>query len=293
MLAEFIKQTTTTTGNGVLTLVPVAGRPTFADEFAIGEPAAFSVQDDTNGMFEACVGHLTSSTTMVIDRVVTTYAAGVATQINPTALTLLAGTKIVTCTPNAGSLVATPTNIPTISGAKRLIYPDGQAIGVGGHNSLTVVQDIVYYVPLTIKTPLPVDAVVFRLTGVQAGSTARGGVYTCRADGMPGNQLSQSSLISTATNSPPEIALPLPSAARFKPASHYIGITFTGGATGVTVNGPALTSMVEPLLGGLDSMLADVASLYEATSGGTLPATANAAGRRGVGETPLVSLRLA
>lgn len=291
MFAEFIKQTTTTATNGNITLAAVAGFPTFADMFIINEPISFSVLDDATGApLEACHGHLSDSTTLVIDRVVTSFTGGTVNQTNPTALTLPAGTKRVICTPNGGSFVASPVNIPRIGTDLALLYPDGQNIGIGGHGSAVMTPNIVYYVPITIKSSQLIDRVYFRLYAVVAGSTAKAGIYTAGADGKPGIKLIESAAISTAANSPPEIVCAL-TAKRYKPAMYYIGITFTHA---VTVNGPNTTSASQPLLGGISNMLADRGSLYESTSAGVLPATAAVtSGARSMAETPLVALCLA
>ena len=291
MFAEFIKQTTTTATNGNITLAAVTNFPKFSDYFAIGEPISFSVLDDATGApLEACHGHLSDSTTLVIDRVVTSFTGGTVNQTNPTALTLPAGTKRVICTPNGGSFVASPVNIPRIGTDLALLYPDGQLIGIGGHGSVVVIPNIVYYVPIIIKTSQLIDAVLFRLSGVVAGSTAKAGIFVAGADGKPGVKIIESSAVSTASNSPPEIVCAF-TPKRYKPAMYYIGITFTHA---VTVNGPSTASASQPLLGGISNMLADRGSLYESTSAGVLPATAAVtSGGRGMVDTPLVALRLA
>lgn len=292
MLAEFIRQTTTTTGTGSLTLASVAGFPTFADSFVVDEPISFAVLDDATGApLEMCQGHLSNSTTLVIDRVLTTYTGGTLNQTNPVALSLAAGTKRVICTPSAGGLVAAPVNIPQLSANNvRLLYPDSHLVGVGSHGAVTVVPNIVYHVPIVIKSSQLINAAVFRLSGVVAGSTAKVGIYTAGPDGKPGVKLVESSAVSTATNSPPEIVCALTSR-RYKPGLHYISITFTHA---VTVNGPASAGVLQPLLGGATNMLADVAACYESTSAGVLPATAAViSGYRTTAETPLVALRLA
>ena len=297
MLADFVKMTTATTGTGSLTLSAVSGFPTFADAFAVNELIAFTVLDDATGApIESCIGHLSASTTLVIDRVLASYSAGTYNQINPTAVTLPAGTKRVICTPASGGLVATPHNIPALgTNNKRLLYPTGQHVGIGAHGSTgAVTQNIVYYVPIIPKTSLLIDAVLFRLTTVQASSQARAGVYTSGLDGKPNIKLAESSLISTATNSPPEIVCALGSSIRLKSSLHYLATTFTGGATGVTVNAPNSTAQMEPLFGGDNSMLASIGGCYEATTGGTLPATAGVtSGYMSITTLPLLAARLA
>lgn len=292
MLAEFIKQTTTTTGTGSLTIAQVSGFPTFADAFVVGEPISFAVLDDATGApLEMCQGHLSNSTTLVIDRVLTSYSGGTLNQTNPTALSLTAGTKRVICTPSAGGLVAAPVNIPQLSTNNlRLLYPDGQTIGIGGHAAVTVTPNIVIYVPIVIKSSQLIDAVLFRLTAVVAGSTAKAGIYTAGPDGKPGIKLVESSAVSTVANSPPEIVCALTSR-RYKPGMYYIGITFSHA---VTVNAPQTSVCSQPLMGGNGNMLADTGSTYEATSAGVLPNTsAVTSGLLGISATPLLALRLA
>lgn len=292
MLAEFVKETTTTATNGNIILAAVSGFPRFSDLFSVGEPISFAVLDNTTGApLEACHGRLSDANTLVIDRVVTSFTGGVINQTNPTALTLPAGTKRVICTPNAGSLVVAPHNIPAIGTDNlRLLYPDGQTIGVGAHGALTVVPNIVYYVPIVIKMSQLLDAVMFRLTTVVASSNARAGIYTAGADGKPGIKLVESALVDTSANSPPEKICSF-TARRFKPGMHYIGITFSHA---VAVNAPAQSVNTQPLLGGIVNMLADVMSMYESTTAGVLPATAAVTfGLRNTAETPLVAIRLA
>lgn len=89
-----IKETSTTTGTGAITLSGTAptGYQTFANRFALNELFMYCIQDSASGLWEVGEGYLSASTTLVRDTV-TDGSSGFGTLVNFTA-----GTKDVFCT---------------------------------------------------------------------------------------------------------------------------------------------------------------------------------------------------
>ena len=91
VLRDRVKDTTTTTGTGDITLsgtAPTAFQ-TFANAFSVGDAFLYCIVDNTNGQWETGTGYLSASTTMVRDSVFDS-SAGVGTLA-----TFVAGTKDV------------------------------------------------------------------------------------------------------------------------------------------------------------------------------------------------------
>ncbi len=87
-----IKETTTTTGTGNITLAGAATNfQTFTSEFATNEIFSYAIIDDTNNAWEVGLGHLSASTTLVRDQVYDSTNAGALVNFS-------AGTKNVICT---------------------------------------------------------------------------------------------------------------------------------------------------------------------------------------------------
>ena len=86
-----VKDTTTTTGTGSVTLsgtAPVSYQA-FATAFNVGDPFIYAIVDNTGGQWETGTGYLSASTTMVRDSVFD-GSSGVGTLVN-----FNAGTKDV------------------------------------------------------------------------------------------------------------------------------------------------------------------------------------------------------
>lgn len=89
-----VKDTTTTTGTGDITLSGTA--PTafqsFANAFALNDVFLYAIVDNTNGQWETGTGHLSASTTLVRDEAFDSSAG------KGVKATFVAGTKDVFCT---------------------------------------------------------------------------------------------------------------------------------------------------------------------------------------------------
>ena len=110
MLGNWIKQTSTSTGTGNLTLAAVTGFPTFANQFAAGEYFYYTILNDSDGTpMESGIGHMSDSATLVRDKPLATFVAGTYNDNDPAAVTLAAGTKRVICSMEQGAPLANPT----------------------------------------------------------------------------------------------------------------------------------------------------------------------------------------
>lgn len=291
MLGNWIKQTSTSTGTGNLTLSAVTGFPTFSNQFAVGEYFYYTVLNDSDGTpIESGIGHMSDSATLVRDKPLATFVAGTYNDNDPAAVTLAAGTKRVICSMEQGALLAAPNNIPTVNSTYRSLYPTGLIINTTP-GVFSLIQDIVYYIPILLNTPRTIDAVQFRLYITGAGSSAYVGIYSAGLDGKPLKRLDVSSSIDTSTTS--GVKTGALTKRRYKPGLYYIAISTTGG-TAPQINQASTSGSVNPLLGG-DSVanIGGIGGYYEAAGSGILPATANTTlGVRTIAEIPLVSLRL-
>ena len=285
MLGNWIKQTSTSTGTGNLTLAAVTGFPTFSNQFAVGEYFYYTILNDSDGTpMESGIGHMSDSTTLVRDKPLATFVAGTYNDNDPAAVTLAAGTKRVICSMEQGAPLANPINVNT-SASSRVIFPTG-AVTSGGAGSYGLVANTVYYVPFLINTPRTCDALLFRNT--TTGTKARVGIYTSGLNGKPNLCIEQSADVSTAAIGVKTGAL---TKRRYKPGLYFVGIA---AAEALTVN--AIASLVNPILGGDANMVGNIGVLWESISGGwsALPTTANVtSGAFDSSQTPLVSIRVA
>lgn len=113
MFADRVKETTTTTGTGSLTLLGAVSQfRTFNTAFGTDAPFYYAIVGQSGTEWEVGIGHLSASTTLVRDRVT-------ASSNSNAAVNLSAGTKDVFCTISGESIDiafdAVPKLQPTIA----------------------------------------------------------------------------------------------------------------------------------------------------------------------------------
>jgi len=289
MLGNWIRQTTTTTGTGNLTLAAVTGFPQFTDQFSTTEYFYYAILNDSDGTpIESGIGHLSSSTVLVRDKVLATYVSGTYSDNDPSAVSLAAGTKRVICAMEQGGAQPVAPNINSVT-SYRLLYPTGWIVG-GSAPSAAVIADIVYYVPILIACPRTLDAIQFRVSSVGAGSSVIVGIYNSTLDGKPNSRIDQSASIATHTAAGVKVGAL--TKRRYKPGLYFLALSATGGTP--TLNQGSASGQVNHIFGGDINMLASIVAFYESTTAGALPATAGVtSGVRMINETPLLALRVA
>lgn len=183
MLGNGIKQSTTTTGTGNLTLSLVSGFRPLSASFAVGQPFAYALLDSTGVLLESGIGELVSASEMVRARISSTAASEDAPSV-----VSLTGTTTVIATPNAATL---ETMAPTV---------DGQSAGVNrmvttAHRNTAVTSQgmttlRLSYVPFLLRNGGVVNALNINVgTAGAAGKVARLGLYACNEKGYPGTRL--------------------------------------------------------------------------------------------------------
>jgi len=191
MLGNWIKQTTTTTGTGSLTLSAATGYPTFADQFAVNQPLYYNILDSTGAPIECGIGKLTSSTVLARTQVLQTYTGGTFTNIGATAVSLSAGTYTVVCAAvmQQGGVTSFP-GITSVATLRAMIaYPF-----VGSANVKALTLNTPAFMPVRIDAGKGVSALGIEVTtlGGTGSDKVRCGLYPVNADGSPGDLIAQS-----------------------------------------------------------------------------------------------------
>lgn len=192
MLGNWIRQTTTTTGTGNLTLSTVSNYAAFSSYFADGQRFSYQIVDDTSGEpIECGIGYL-SSGALVREHIEATMVSGTLDITAPTAASLASGTKRVICAASSGMLI--PPAPGVWNGVAGRLYGDPQMSSSLG--SFTATADRAYALPFIRAVDRPIDAVSFRLnTAAAAGKSAICAVFAWGADGLPGTKLAETSTV--------------------------------------------------------------------------------------------------
>jgi hypothetical protein len=99
LVAPRVRETTTTTGTGNLTLAGAAGNnQTFNTAFGLNRVFHYFIEDNTNNTWEDGEGYLTNSTTLVRARVIASTNSGALVNLG-------SGTKAVFCTFSASEYI--------------------------------------------------------------------------------------------------------------------------------------------------------------------------------------------
>lgn len=198
MLGFGIRESTTTTGTGNLTIAAETGYPRFSDAFPYTSARRFyySILDANNLPIESGIGYLTTnSNTLVREKVLATYVSSVYDNTAPTAATLGAGTKYVICTSAdtgtfGGYLPYSPSGANGVS-------PGYQSSEI--NKGLTATDAIDFY-PIPVLARVECTGLYVNLSiGATAGKVFRMGLYQVRSDGRPGKILMDSGNIAADT----------------------------------------------------------------------------------------------
>lgn len=253
MLGNWIKQTTTTTGTGNLTLSAVSGYPTALSQFAVGEQMSYVILDDATGLpIEGGIGSINVSGNLVREIVRRTYSGGSYTGASPTAVSLPAGTKSVICAASSlSSLAARPgTWANSVKG-----YGDANAITASG--TITLVADRAYAIPFMAAVDSEIDAIAFRVTTAgAAGKLAKAAIFSVGNDGLPGVKLAESGTIAIDAT-----GLKLATFSRFSPPPTYFACLLSDGAPIITAS-PAGINCGQTM--GVDGGMAMTSGIYHA-----------------------------
>lgn len=234
MLANWVKETTTTTGAGTLTLSAITGFPRFSEAFAADELVSYAIltNDTPPRPLEWGIGTMGASNTLARTTVLGTYAASTLNTTNPTAVNLSAGTYNVICAESMGGVVPGLPGIDTTNGSGGSFVPYPWAAGSA---ALVLVADRMYISNFRLSSRRKVTAFRMRVSTAVAGNL-RMGIYKCGVDGKPAELMLESGDISTGSTG--VITWTLATAKIFPPGWYFFAIATKG--TAPTVNSCAL-----------------------------------------------------
>lgn len=168
MIANGVKETTTTTGTGTVTLASVTGRARFADAFAVGELAAYAINNGNN--WEWGVGTVSAANTLARSFIIATLVAGTYTASGATAITL-SGSSDVYCADHLGSargLQITNKNNYFVPGSSNL----------RGLDVVSLVASRQSYIPFMLPRDMPINLLGAYVYTAVAASTLSIGIYS-------------------------------------------------------------------------------------------------------------------
>jgi hypothetical protein len=202
MFGSLVKDTSTTTGNGALTLsgTAVSGFRRPQDIFwpnngttNVGIYFQYHIYSLDGLQHEAGIGRLTAANTLERTVVEATINSGVAG--SGTALSLSAGTKYVVCSPIGQGIMPT---LPTVytSATTRIL---SSAWPVGTPDTLTTSNAVVYYQPFYLTSMDTIAGVACRVTSAGTGNVVCG-LYTMDpATGVPKTKLANGAALAVTS----------------------------------------------------------------------------------------------
>lgn len=197
MQANWVKQTTSTTGTGSLTLSTVSGFAAFSDRFAVGRNFDYFLLDSSGNPIECGNGYLSSATVLVRETVYETLVGGTLDR-SGTAATL-SGTTTVVSAPNARGLVPTFPSIPAVGSALGRRIANMPTFQAGSLSTMALSANTLYYMPVFYSAEKDVTTLFIDITTAVAASNVRVGLYSIDKDGLPDVLLADSGSMSGAS----------------------------------------------------------------------------------------------
>jgi hypothetical protein len=270
MLANWVYQTTTTTGTGDLTLATVTNYSTFADQFAIGQPFYYEILKSDGTPVEVGIGKLSDSTTLQRIAIIQTMVSGVLTSVSPTAVNLGAGTYKVVCAipANAGIVNAVPAAISNAAHRGCTPYP---YINVANTKGLTA--NVMLVLGCRVEAGKGISGLGVQVTTAGGTSTdkVRLGFYPVLPDGSAGPLVMESGDLRTDTTGV-KTASPVGNKSQIPPGWYYLGVV---SSVAVTLRAANTTLAQTGPLGVTDPGQPNVYATCSAMTGGwtSLPST--------------------
>lgn len=238
MHANGIKEQTTTTGTGDLTVASASGFVRFSEWYATGtdNPFPYTILDASGGPIEGGIGYLSGTNTLVRTKVICTYASPTYNQATPSAVSLASGTKYVICSSSLWQMMLTATNYgmqySPSTGANRSIQNHLSTFFSTGANSWTLADRMHYWMFYALEGAI-IDGIV--VSGVTNASSYKlgFGIYTIRTDGRPGRRLvSVGQATPTASSAPQIITFSGSAKMAMSPGPYWFGAVVSN--TGLT-----------------------------------------------------------
>lgn len=201
MLANWVKESTATTGTGTLSLGGAAsGFVPFSAAFATGDLVLYTIEDGNNR--ETGIGTLTSGSpwTLARTRPMETLVAGTYSNATPSAISL-SGSATVGISAARQSIMPELQSAPIKSGDYFIPANfSGYSTSTGkGGGEFTAQSGRITLTPMLLLTPTKISAIGASLAGASAGGLFRVGIYSAKSDGSPGSLLVDSGDLSTSS----------------------------------------------------------------------------------------------
>lgn len=136
MLANWVKETTTTSGTGTVTLSSLTGAVRFSQVFSVGDKVYYTIQDGNNR--EVGIGTVGASNTLQRTTVLETLVSGTWSGGSPAAITLSGGLCYVYCDAPQQALSNPRYGTTVASAATTNIWGlDGDVLDVSGTTTIT------------------------------------------------------------------------------------------------------------------------------------------------------------
>lgn len=281
MLGNWIKQTTTTTGTGNLSLSSISGYPVASSQFAVSERFSYAILDDGTGQpIERGIGYLDGSGNLVREKVRATYVSGTYSASSPSAVSLAAGTKTVICAASSLSALAARQGVWANSNKG---YGDVHLAASNG--TIPLIADRAYAVPFQATVDAEIDAVVFRITtAASSGKLIKAAIFSVGPDGLPGVNLAESSSIAADST-----GIKAATFTRFTPPPVFFACILSDGAPTITASS---TGVVLSHTMGFDSSLGACSFIHHVGATGlTFPTTWTPVSNISNGARPLLVAR--
>lgn len=191
MLADRVKETSTTTGTGNLTLAgAVTDFNTFTSQFEIDDAFIAWIVSDS-GQWEVSICHLSASTTLVRDDILSN-SSGTTSAISFT------GNLTISNNSPAVGLPLPIIGCQSASGAGGLPYINNGLRGRSGSGTFNPTDNVLYYLPFLLNFGMVCDAMAVNQVTAGTGDMYLA-LYNRKADGYPGRALAKSGTIDITT----------------------------------------------------------------------------------------------
>lgn len=200
MFANGIKETTTTSGTGTLTLSSVTGYARFST-LPTGTIVSYAIKTASDD-WEWGLGTIAASNTLERSQVNSTLVSGTYTSTGASALSL-SGTSEVICTAAAESFIGSAKNVNQNASlnTQKLITSQHILTNNASSTGFSAVADQLYLVPFWLVASATIDALAVRVGTGAAAKSVRMGIYDIDQNGHPATLLAETGVLSAATSS--------------------------------------------------------------------------------------------
>lgn len=232
MLGYGIKETTSTTGTGTLTLSAVSGFARFGNVFPVGSSVGYSLLDSSGLPIESGIGTVGAGNTLSRDKISASISSGTYNDLTPTAISL-SGTTTVICTGLASSFATSVPNVNTVittSGTtpQRLVMDTRVNMNSASSTGFTMVANTLYLVSFKLDYDVIGTGIALRIgTGV-SGKSIIAGLYQIDHRGYPAKLLGQTASTAAATSGVNWSATFTGGNVKLVPGMYVIGIVSDG-----------------------------------------------------------------